>query len=236
MKNKISYAVSILLASGCINSFAEPPLNLSCAKNAVKAYYTAPKGKISEYEKDVDVIAKRAEKFLHKRVAENNKLAKPQKLAIVLDIDDTSLSNYLGNDKDDFSARPELIDARYRKENSTVIPPMLRLYNEAIKAGVTVFFVSFRPDNFRTHTINNLKKAGYHDWKNIYLPNSTEINLPSRIYKTAVRKMITKDLQYTIILNLGDQESDLVGGFAERTERIPNPIYTTSPCPSQRCV
>ena len=83
--------------------------------------------------------------------------------------------------------------------------------------------------------MNNLKKAGYHNWEKIYLPNSTEINLPSRVYKTAVRKMITKDLKYQIILNVGDQENDLVGGFAERTEKVPNPIYSSSPCTPQHC-
>jgi acid phosphatase len=30
---------------------------------------------------------------------------------------------------------------------------------------------------------------------------------------------------YTIIANLGDQPSDLAGGFAERTFQLPNPFY-----------
>ena len=30
---------------------------------------------------------------------------------------------------------------------------------------------------------------------------------------------------YTILLSLGDQESDLTGGYAERTFKLPNPVY-----------
>jgi hypothetical protein len=30
---------------------------------------------------------------------------------------------------------------------------------------------------------------------------------------------------YTIIANMGDQFSDLEGGFSERTYKLPNPFY-----------
>ena len=30
---------------------------------------------------------------------------------------------------------------------------------------------------------------------------------------------------YTILLTIGDQESDLAGGFAERGFKLPNPVY-----------
>jgi len=33
------------------------------------------------------------------------------------------------------------------------------------------------------------------------------------------------DQGYTIIVNIGDQMSDLDGGFAERTYKLPNPFY-----------
>ena len=32
---------------------------------------------------------------------------------------------------------------------------------------------------------------------------------------------------YTILLSMGDQESDLAGGYAERTFKLPNPFYLT---------
>ena len=43
-------------------------------------------------------------------------------------------------------------------------------------------------------------------------------------FKAAERKKIT-ERGYTIILNMGDQQSDLAGGFAEKTFKLPNPGY-----------
>ena len=43
-------------------------------------------------------------------------------------------------------------------------------------------------------------------------------------FKTPVRAAIETD-GYTIIANIGDQPSDLLGGFAERIFLLPNPFY-----------
>jgi acid phosphatase len=43
-------------------------------------------------------------------------------------------------------------------------------------------------------------------------------------FKTPERKKLV-DQGYTIVINLGDQMSDLDGGYAERTYHLPNPVY-----------
>ena len=43
-------------------------------------------------------------------------------------------------------------------------------------------------------------------------------------YKTPIRAAIEKE-GYTIVANIGDQPSDLLGGFAERIFLLPNPFY-----------
>ena len=43
-------------------------------------------------------------------------------------------------------------------------------------------------------------------------------------YKTSMRKKITR-MGYEIVLNIGDQKSDLDGGYADKTYRLPNPFY-----------
>ena len=44
------------------------------------------------------------------------------------------------------------------------------------------------------------------------------------IFKTAEREAIAKN--FTIILNMGDQQSDLDDGkFAEKAFKLPNPFY-----------
>src|ERR1700712_4431215 len=43
-------------------------------------------------------------------------------------------------------------------------------------------------------------------------------------FKTPVRAQIEKD-GYTIIVNIGDQPSDLLGGHAEKCFLLPDPFY-----------
>jgi hypothetical protein len=47
---------------------------------------------------------------------------------------------------------------------------------------------------------------------------------PTIQYKSGVRAHI-EDLGYEIVANFGDQFSDLKGGFADRTFKLPNPNY-----------
>lgn len=54
-------------------------------------------------------------------------------------------------------------------------------------------------------------------------PNA--LNTPSAVdFKAAERRKLVEQ-GYTIIVNMGDQMSDLEGGFAERTYKLPNPFY-----------
>ena len=43
-------------------------------------------------------------------------------------------------------------------------------------------------------------------------------------FKAPERRKLT-ERGYTILLSMGDQQSDLDGGFAERTFKLPNPVY-----------
>lgn len=208
-------------------AYAKQPQNLTFAKRDVIAYYET-----GEFENDVDVVVKDAEQYLRKRVAENSLLTQPKKLAMVLDIDDTSLSNFPGNKKRDFSGVRELMEVGFRDADAPPINPVLRLYNEAIESGVAVFFVTWRDEAFRSYTILNLQRSGYDRWQNLYMPTPNEKKLSARVYKTSVREMLTRQ-GYDIILNLGDQDSDLDGGYAEHTDKIPNPLYSTSPASSR---
>ncbi|MBA3662111.1 MAG: acid phosphatase [Gammaproteobacteria bacterium] len=204
-------------------TLAQPPLNLTCAKRHIVTYYES-----GLYEKEVAAIVSKAEKNLIKKITENNALRHPRKLAIVLDIDDTSLTNFPDHKKRDFNNSEEAIDASYRQADAPAIQPVLNLYNLAIKNGVEVFFVSFRPEAVRSYTITNLQKVGFYGWSGLYLANEKEVQLPPACYKTAVRKILTEK-GYQIVLNLGDQVSDVEGGLADFTHLIPNPLYNTSP-------
>jgi hypothetical protein len=43
-------------------------------------------------------------------------------------------------------------------------------------------------------------------------------------FKAPERRRIA-ERGYTILLSMGDQQSDLDGGYAEKTFKLPNPVY-----------
>ena len=73
------------------------------------------------------------------------------------------------------------------------------------------------------HTAENLTKAGYAKWEGLVLRKPSSKNLSVATYKSGERAKIAA--KYTIIVNAGDQQSDLDGGYAERAYKLPNPFY-----------
>jgi predicted secreted acid phosphatase len=89
--------------------------------------------------------------------------------------------------------------------------------------GVAVFFISGRPANLREATERNLREAGYRWTRMIIYPDGAHVD-SAVDFKAPERRKI-QEQGYSIILNMGDQESDLRGGYAERTYKLPNPVY-----------
>ena len=144
------------------------------------------------------------------------------KLALVLDIDETSLSNYSAIEADNFT-----FDTNSKNEAQnqvgTAIDPTLQVFNDAKARGIAVFFITGRGEAVRTPTEQNLTREGYSGWKQLYLKpaGSTLTTVP---YKTGARKDI-ESKGYKIIANIGDQYSDLAGGHAQRAFKLANPFY-----------
>jgi hypothetical protein len=148
-----------------------------------------------------------------------------RKLAIVLDIDETSLSNYSAILADNFTfgdhSRNEATD-----EIGVKIEPTLTIFNLAKSEGIAVFFITGRPEAQRAVTEENLHREGYDGWAGLSLkpPVPAGQTLTTVQYKSGERKKI-EDQGYTIVANIGDQYSDLAGGHAARAFKLPNPFY-----------
>ena len=112
-----------------------------------------------------------------------------RKPAVVLDIDETSLSNITAIEADNFTygtaSQNEATD-----EIGKAIPSTLDLYNAARAKGVTMFFVTGRPETQRAPTEDNLRREGFTDWKQLYLkpasPTMTTVQ-----YKSGARRART---------------------------------------------
>lgn len=199
---------------------AVEPTNLSTVKQQVGLYVAS-----GEYGRDVVRVAAEANKYLTRRIPRGipkyNKTA--QKLAVVFDIDETTLSNVRHIQANDYGYLPKVWDAWVAEGQATAIFPVQAVYNTAVNAKVDVFFITGRTPEGAAATERNLHQVGYETWTRIiYKP--ADFAEPTRAFKIEARRKLVAE-GYLIILNIGDQNSDLVGGYAERFFKLPNPFY-----------
>lgn len=200
------------------HSHAEPA-NLTLVKNEVKQYHLS-----GLYQKELTQVIQNAEQYIAEQVLKNQQQEHKQKLAIVLDIDETSLSNYQHMLKRDFTGTHKQFHADNMRADAAVIEPTLALYKKALNQGIAVFFVTGRPKSELEATRKNLTTAGYTQWSGIYLRPQAYSHHSIIPFKSNTRKTITEK-GYTIIASIGDQYSDLKGGYAQKGFKLPNPYY-----------
>ncbi len=207
-------AASTTVTAGERVTVAEPP-NLSTLKQELKDYLDS-----GRYAAGIAEVAAQAKAWIEQRATPGGKLA------IVLDIDETALTNLKHMREMDFGYVPALWDQWVADADGTALAPVLEVYRTARARGVAVFFMTGRKTTDAPGTIKNLAAIGYDDYAGLdFKPNAYPDTTQS--FKTAVRRRITEELGYTIIANVGDQHSDLDGGYAERTFKLPNPFYIT---------
>jgi len=224
--------------------------NIDQVRTAIKAYYkdttdgTTPFGTVNHvpsadgaYAKEVGRIAKSAAGYLG-----DAKASKGAKKAILLDVDDTSLNTYNYEIYSNFAYNPTSNAAFVNGAAFPAVFGMPQLVQKAQAKGYTVFFLTGRPESQRAGTEKNLTDVGFpvtttpvggnvdnvflkdvaHSWTTC---DTTGDNTCSTIeVKSETRKYI-ESLGYDIKGNFGDQFSDLSGGYADKTFKLPNPMY-----------
>ncbi|MGW1162208.1 HAD family acid phosphatase [Streptomyces sp. NPDC002519] len=153
------------------------------------------------WQADVKAVIDRALPCVRQRTAN----AAGQKLAIVFDIDNTTLET-------DFHPWYQL--------PTPALQPSLQLARYAKSRGVSVFFVTARPGIIEAETKWNLKTVGY-PVDGLYVRDLPDVFDEVGAYKTSKRAEIEAQ-GYTIVANVGNNTSDLVGGHAERTFKLPD--------------
>ncbi|MEU9015069.1 HAD family acid phosphatase [Streptomyces sp. NPDC048479] len=152
------------------------------------------------WQKDVQEVAHRASAYLHART---RSLKPSERAAIVLDIDNSAL------------------ETAYADE--LPIPPVQAVLQVVVAArsnGVKIFFVTARTEIADAATKANLRHAGYPVDGLYSRPVTKALESPAE-FKTAKRKEIERD-GYTIVANIGNTVTDLVGGHAERAFKLPD--------------
>lgn len=196
---------------------AKEPVNIAIVKQKLVKYHDS-----GAYMNDVANVMQKAMQYLELRVARNDFNGK--KPAIVLDIDETSLSNYPDMVHLDFGGTMDQIRLDEDKGIDAAIEPTLKLYRYAKDHNVAVIFLTGRFEEERQVTADNLHKAGYKNFDQLILRDGIHRKTPAFVYKTSVRKQLSEN-GYDVVLNIGDQMSDLRGGYADKAFKLPNPYY-----------
>ncbi|MEV0020147.1 HAD family acid phosphatase [Streptomyces tendae] len=169
-----------------------PPVSVPAAAAADVDYDT--------WQRDCRAVMDAALPYLKDRIADN---APGEKKAIVLDIDNTSLETDYGFSYPQPANRPVLEAAQYAQEH-----------------GVALFFVTARPGIIEAPTEWNLAHAGYES-SGLYVRGFLDLFKDVAEYKTEQRAEI-ESKGYTIIANIGNSATDLSGGHAEKTFKLPD--------------
>ena len=218
--------------------------NIDVVKKTIATYYGDPGTGIastqgSPYISEMTAIVAGATARL--RPAYDAAIAAGEKPAIVFDADDTTLWTYDMEVGDmHFTYDPAEQDVWVQGERFPAVPAMVGFVNAAKAMGYTVFGLTGRNDDQKAATLGNLSKDGYtaftsDDFYTKWTGKGAS-QQPSYItcavsscttveYKALTRRHIENDLGYTITLNVGDQWSDLQGGYAASILKLPNPTY-----------
>jgi len=200
-----------------------PALNVGTIKNLLRDYHD------HHYNDDVAAVFAVAQKYVEENATRS------KRPALVLDIDETSLTNWPNLAADDFGfvaggscdvlpAGPCGFNQWILKSQAAPLTPAVALFNAAKAGGVAVIFITGRPDSQRDATIINLDHAGYDGWTELRTRHDHDDFPTVQAYKTAERVKVEAE-GYSIIANVGDQQSDIDGGHGGCVFKVPNPFY-----------
>jgi hypothetical protein len=197
----------VLHAAGALAFTQEPKAPASPAE--IVAYHDS-----GQWDGDIATVIRKA----HRQVKRHLTDTRP---ALILDVDDTALSSYRCLKKLRFK---RLRSGCGGPGRMPAIRQTRNLYDYARAHHVTVFFITGRRAKMRATTLDNLRRAGYTGTLHVRLRPNVEPPGEHDGWKARTRGAI-QARGYTIVANVGDQRSDLDGGGALQSFKLPNPMY-----------
>ncbi len=227
--------------------------NLDVLRQQIRNYYGDPLGtgvfsSDSNYAKEAQSVASSAGPTLFGRGIPHVSSTK----AIVFDVDDTTLATWNYEVFSNWAYNPTTNAQFVTDQRFPAVPGMVELASAAARAGYSIIWITGRPATQEAATLGNLTHdgigvdAGYprpatlNDGEDGLFTKPAVADYPDYLkaacagdpggscttshYKTATRAHI-ESLGYDIVGNFGDQFSDLVGGYADHTYKMPNPNY-----------
>jgi predicted secreted acid phosphatase len=208
----LTLLASLLLASQV--ALNGPIPNLDNVKREIVQYYTS-----GRHDTDVAKVDGQLQADVDARLR-----AGARKPAVVFDIDDTALSSFAYERAHDFAFALASWTSWEQGDRFPAIVPTLRLAQHLAREHVAIFFVTGRRVPERAVTLRELTLAGYPAPTALYLRPVNDHAASVIPFKSAARARIVA-LGYDIVASVGDQWSDLRGGYADSVYKLPNPMY-----------
>lgn len=195
-------ALALALAGG--QTAAAAQYSAAAAQRTVRAPTAlgSPSVPYAVWLRDVQAVADQAGAYLTARLADGTPQSNGH-LGVVLDIDNTSLES---------GYSPSL--------PTPAVQAVLKVARAVHSRGGKVFFVTARPDFVDWFTRDNLTRVGY-PVDGLYGRDFLNWFQETGAFKTSKRAEI-EAAGYTVVANIGNNTTDLVGGHAERTFKLPD--------------
>jgi predicted secreted acid phosphatase len=231
--------------------FADQVTNVDVLRQQIRNYYGDPLGTgiaadDSNYANEARSVADAGLRWL--RASHNTHGIK----AIVLDVDDTSLLTWNYEIFSNWAFNPATNGQFVTDQRFPAVFGMVEMATQAEQMGYAIIFLTGRGAAQETATLGNLTADGigvdagfpkpttlvngedglftkpavvnYPDYLQAACAGDPNGSCTTIHYKSATRAHI-ESLGYDIVANFGDQFSDLEGGHADRTFKMPNPNY-----------
>ena len=192
--------------------------NLTEIKNELKEYHDD-----GRYEQDLLAMAVQAQECMLDAATD------AERPALVLDIDETALSNYDWMVEVDFLRGSPMLADLFAAHADEAEQPTDRASARPVRSGAgqrdrRLLHHRAARATARRRRRTNLRNAGYDDFAEVYFA-PTDYDDPSIVpFKSGVRADI-EEQGYTIVANVGDQDSDLEGGHAQCQHKLVDPYY-----------
>lgn len=178
-----------------------------------------------EFKKEFANAVKDGRTFIDKYLRDNPSV-ETGTLALVSDIDETVLDNRPFMEEKVRTTAKEVDwngwEEWLKRAQCAPLKSSAELLKYARSKGIAVFLITGRQEHVRRETITNLLKAGI-NFDGLYMRKDGD-KTDASVMKTEYRKKI-EGMGYKILVNIGDQQSDLAGGFSLCNEKLPNKMY-----------
>jgi predicted secreted acid phosphatase len=223
--------------------------NIDSVKSTIRVYYNAAKDSTGMWVANKTTSPYITEmKAIEQQILTDLPQAAPANSAVVFDVDATLLADFDFEEATHYNYDGAVSAQWVADHKYPAVPGMQDLVRTLDARGYEIYGVTGRPSDQENDTIANLTEQGFvtsgggpiFNGDNMYTTGYSIGSQPAYVdcaadgndascstveKKAFTRKQIEDSTGANVVLNVGDQWSDLMGGYADDTVKLPNPTY-----------